>query len=105
MEGLRGSWFPVCWSRELAAGKHHAFEVLATPLVAFRDEAGTPVVLRDLCPHRNVPLSCGRVDAGGIRCAYHGWRFAADGRCVEVPALPQQARLPVVRVDSYPVVE
>ena len=33
-------------------------------------------------------LSLGRVCDGQLECAYHGWRFAGDGRCVSIPALP-----------------
>lgn len=62
--------------------------------------AGGPgiVAFVDRCPHRNVPLSLGRVDAAGcLECPYHGWRFSAEGRCVEIPGLvgapPHEHRL------------
>jgi phenylpropionate dioxygenase-like ring-hydroxylating dioxygenase large terminal subunit len=58
------------------------------PLVLYRDGEGTPRALVDRCPHRNVPLSLGRVHRDGtLECAYHGWRFGGDGRCTAVPAL------------------
>ncbi|MDQ3106896.1 MAG: Rieske 2Fe-2S domain-containing protein [Actinomycetota bacterium] len=58
------------------------------PVVVFRDGAGRPNALVDRCPHRNVPLSAGRVHAEGtLQCGYHGWRFAGLGRCVAVPGL------------------
>lgn len=35
---------------------------------------------------RLAPLSEGRVEPDGtLSCAYHGWRFAADGTCVAIP--------------------
>jgi len=40
----------------------------------------------DRCPHRNTSFKNGIVDCEGIRCVYHGWKFAADGRCLEQPA-------------------
>ena len=41
----------------------------------------------DRCPHRESPLSIGRVRADGLlECAYHGWSFGPDGRCELVPA-------------------
>ena len=43
--------------------------------------------LRDICPHRGMPLSAGRLDGGEVECRYHGWRFAADGRCTAIPSL------------------
>lgn len=58
------------------------------PLVLFRDAAGTPHALVDRCPHRNVPLSLGRVQPDGtLQCGYHGWCFDGGGRCTAVPAL------------------
>jgi len=29
------------------------------------------------------------VEADGIRCCYHGWKFAANGRCLDMPAEPK----------------
>jgi phenylpropionate dioxygenase-like ring-hydroxylating dioxygenase large terminal subunit len=58
------------------------------PLVLYRDREGTAHALVDRCPHRNVPLSLGRVHADGtLECGYHGWRFDGAGRCHAVPAL------------------
>lgn len=58
------------------------------PLVLFRDAAGVARALDDRCPHRNVPLSLGSVQADGtLQCGYHGWRFDGTGRCTAVPAL------------------
>jgi phenylpropionate dioxygenase-like ring-hydroxylating dioxygenase large terminal subunit len=60
------------------------------PLALFRADRGRVVALIDLCPHRNHPLSRGSVADGTIKCPYHGWRFAADGHCVEVPGCTLQ---------------
>lgn len=46
--------------------------------VVFRAGDG-PAMLRDRCPHRGMPLSAGRVVDGRLRCAFHGWRYGADG--------------------------
>ncbi|MGO9205318.1 MAG: Rieske 2Fe-2S domain-containing protein [Candidatus Limnocylindrales bacterium] len=41
------------------------------------------------------PLSLGRCDDEGVlQCAYHGWRFDAAGRGIEIPALGAGAVLP-----------
>jgi vanillate O-demethylase monooxygenase subunit len=48
---------------------------------------------RDQCPHRLAPLSAGRINDGALQCGYHGWRFAADGVCVEIPALGKTGRI------------
>lgn len=57
-------------------------------LVLWRDDRGAPAALQDRCPHRGASLSLGRVEDGAIECAYHGWRFAPDGRCRSIPARP-----------------
>jgi len=67
---------------------------------------GAPVVARDICPHRGVPLSMGSaVDGGGIACAYHGLRFGAAGRCIHIPAEPDRAIPQRLHLHTYPVQE
>jgi phthalate 4,5-dioxygenase len=67
------------------------------------------------CPHRGADLSFARyeiaVDSAGqphtgIRCPFHGWKFAADGTCLETPAEPEGSPLcKSIRQRSYPVLE
>ena len=70
--------------------------LLGEPILIGRDAAGAPFALRDLCPHRGVPLSCGSFDGKEVECCYHGWRFATDGRERErwrLLTLPTNVRL------------
>ena len=39
------------------------------------------------CPHRCASLFLGRNEENGLRCVYHGWKFDADGNCVDTPNL------------------
>ncbi len=55
---------------------------------------GAVAAFADACPHRRARLSAGRVSDGALECAYHGWRFARDGRCVDIPALGDTASIP-----------
>lgn len=48
----------------------------------------------DACPHRRARLSAGQITDGTLQCAYHGWRFTPDGRCVNIPALEDTASIP-----------
>lgn len=99
---LRESWYVVAWSRDLDY-KPLAITVLNEELVVFRDPAGQVAVLEDRCAHRHLPLSLGCLDAGGIRCGYHGLVFDAGGKCVEVPS---QANIPPkARVRAYPAID
>ena len=64
--------------------------------------------LEDRCCHRHVPLSCGTIEhtageGAGIRCGYHGLRFAPDGRCTEIPGQTYIPKMACVR--AYPLEE
>lgn len=76
--------------------------LLDTPVVLFRTEAGDVVALEDRCPHRQAPLSSGKLCGDAIECGYHGFQFGGDGRCVKVPSMIKPAPL---RVASFPVRE
>jgi phenylpropionate dioxygenase-like ring-hydroxylating dioxygenase large terminal subunit len=90
---FRRFWIPVLLSRELAEpdGPPVRVKVLGEHLVAFRDSAGRVGLVEPRCPHRGANLFFGRNEAGGIRCAYHGWKFDAEGRCLEIPTMPRDA--------------
>jgi phenylpropionate dioxygenase-like ring-hydroxylating dioxygenase large terminal subunit len=78
---------PVIAAPDLGAAPV-AVRLLADDYVLWRDADGTPHAAPDRCPHRGTRLSLGRVCEGQLECAYHGWRFDGDGRCVAIPALP-----------------
>ena len=52
---------------------------------------GKAAALYDVCPHRRVPLSAGRVTSGPggdvLECGYHGWSYDRQGACARIPAL------------------
>ncbi|MBA2963289.1 MULTISPECIES: Rieske 2Fe-2S domain-containing protein [Ramlibacter] len=83
-----------------------AVRVLGQDLVLFRDAQGQWGLIDRDCPHRGADLSFGRHEGDGLRCPFHGWKFAADGRCLETPAEPAGSKLcERVRQRSYPVLE
>ena len=63
----------------------------------FRDGGGHWGLLDRDCPHRGADLKFARHEADGIRCPFHGWKFAADGRCLETPAEPAGSTLSLSR--------
>lgn len=84
---LKRHWYVACRSVELRR-RPLARTVLGTPLVLFREADGVARALLDRCPHRNVPLSLGRVTRRGrLECRYHGWQFDGTGQCQVVPGL------------------
>jgi nitrite reductase/ring-hydroxylating ferredoxin subunit len=75
-------------------------------IVLFRDEHGRYRLIERACPHRGTDLAFGRLEDGGLRCAFHGWLFDVTGRCLETPAEPADSRLAAnIRQKAYPVVE
>ena len=88
---MRQYWLPALLSRELKAdGDPLRLMLLGEKLVAFRDSAGNVGILDHECPHRCASLFYGRNEEGGLRCAYHGWKFAADGRCLDMANVPPE---------------
>jgi phthalate 4,5-dioxygenase oxygenase subunit len=89
-EYFRRYWQPVALANELAEpdGPPIRVQVLGEELVAFRDTQGRVGLIEPHCAHRGANLFFGRNEAGGIRCIYHGWKYDATGRCVEMPNVP-----------------
>jgi phthalate 4,5-dioxygenase len=105
---LRRYWIPVLLREELPEpdGAPARVRLLGEDLVAFRDTSGTAGLLGALCPHRGAPLFFGRNERSGLRCMYHGWKFAVDGRCVDMPNVPADSDFKSrVRHTSYPCAE
>src|SRR5205814_5564206 len=104
---LREAWYYAVPGRQLRPGRLFAGVMLGEPIVVGRDQSGAVFALRDICPHRGMPLSAGQFDGREIECCYHGWRFASDGRCTAIPSLAegQQFDLATVSVPRYPACE
>lgn len=96
-------WYPVALCREVTETPVAA-KLLDEPLVIYRLN-GQAVVANDICPHRGVPMSMGKLKDGGIVCAYHGLRFGADGRCNHIPANPDKGIPEKLHLKTYPVIE
>jgi len=79
-------WYVACESTALGT-KPLAITFLGTPVAVFRRADGRPAAVLDRCPHRNFPLSLGRVRGPNLECGYHGWQFDGDGQCKAIPAL------------------
>jgi len=107
-ELMRQYWLPALLSSELPAPDCDPVRVmlLGEALVAFRDSAGEVGLLDHGCPHRGASLYFGRNEHDGLRCVYHGWKFDARGRCVDMPNEPPNSRFKQhVAARAYPVTE
>lgn len=87
---LHNDWHPVALAAAIAPGTVAAGSLLGHDLALWRGADGVIHAWEDRCPHRGTRFSIGTVAADELQCAYHGWRFAASGRCSVIPALPAQ---------------
>jgi vanillate O-demethylase monooxygenase subunit len=100
---LKNCWYVAAWDYELDGGKLLARTILEQPLVIFRGDSGRVVALDNRCAHRGAKLSNGRREGDCVRCMYHGLKFDASGKCVQIPG--QDNIPPKLGVRSYPVFE
>ena len=99
---VKNAWYVAAWSKDV--GRELLGRILLNEyLVLYRQEDGTPVVLENRCPHRNLPLSEGRLIGDEIECGYHGLVFNCDGACTHQPGA--EAPPAWARVRKYPVAE
>src|SRR6187402_1663843 len=86
-ELIFGEWYPALRADTLAKGKSTTLLLLGVPLLMGRKNDGSIFAMRDLCPHRGIPLSAGWFDGETVQCRYHGWKFEpCGGQCVEIPS-------------------
>jgi phenylpropionate dioxygenase-like ring-hydroxylating dioxygenase large terminal subunit len=108
---LTDSWYFVSTSKDLKKGEQRRIILMNQPVMIGRTNKGEAFALRDICPHRLVPLSAGRqLDTNGeptVECPYHGWRFGTDGVCKHMPSLLDDDPYDPskVKVRAYPVHE
>jgi phthalate 4,5-dioxygenase len=90
---LRQYWQPAALVEEISPQRPVLpVRLLGEALVLFRDEQGRYGLMERACPHRGADLCFGRLEAGGLRCAFHGWLFDATGQCLEQPGEPELSR-------------
>jgi phenylpropionate dioxygenase-like ring-hydroxylating dioxygenase large terminal subunit len=105
---MRRYWIPALLACELPEpdGPPVRVKLLGEELVAFRDSLGRVGLLDEYCPHRRASLFFGRNEECGLRCVYHGWKFDADGRCVDMLNEPEDLQFKhKIRATSYPTTE
>ncbi len=104
---MRLYWLPFLPSADVVAdGQPQRVRLLGEDLVAFRDDQGKVGLVDYACPHRGAPMVFARNEDQGLRCVYHGWKFAADGSCTEMPAEPPSSPFRKrLRITAYPVRE
>ena len=108
---LTDSWYFISASKDIKPGTQRREIMLNEPVLIGRTAEGKAFALRDICPHRLVPLSAGKqLETDGeptVQCPYHGWRFGTDGVCKHMPSLVEDDPYDPskVKVRTYPVHE
>ena len=107
-EAMRRYWMPALLGSEIAEpdGPPVRVRLLGENLVAFRDSSGRIGLLDEYCPHRRASLFFGRNEECGLRCVYHGWKFAVDGSCIDQLNEPEENQFKhKVGLTAYPTCE
>ena len=100
-ELMLGTWILACHQNEVkAAGDYYAVEAFGERAVVIRDADGTLRAFYNVCRHRAHALVTGQQGSckGAVRCPYHGWTYAFDGRLKAVPA---EKTFPEMERDEY----
>ncbi|MDE3206574.1 MAG: aromatic ring-hydroxylating dioxygenase subunit alpha [Acidobacteriota bacterium] len=104
---FRSYWLPALLAEELPedGAPPVRLKLLSERLLAFRDSEGRYGLIDEFCAHRGASLWFGRNEEGGLRCAYHGFKFDVTGQCVEVPSEPEGSTFCTrVKLTAYPLV-
>ncbi len=105
---MRRYWMPAMLATEVPGADSDPVRVrlLGENLIGFRDTNGQIGLVAENCPHRGASLFFGRNEECGLRCVYHGWKFSADGTCVDMPNEPTESDFKTkVRAVAYPTAE
>jgi phenylpropionate dioxygenase-like ring-hydroxylating dioxygenase large terminal subunit len=104
MKFIKNAWYGVGVSQLIKQGEMLERRICEENILFYRRSDGTPVALRNRCPHRFAPLSRGRLDGNIVTCGYHGLQFDEGGKCVHNPhgdgIIPR-----IATVRSYPVLD
>jgi len=103
-EVLYDCWYLALPGQQLKRGRTLRKMMLGQSVLLGRDAQGKVFAMRDICPHRGIPLSDGKFDGKEIECCYHGWKFDCTGTCTHIPSLlsDQKFELNRVKVGSFP---
>jgi phenylpropionate dioxygenase-like ring-hydroxylating dioxygenase large terminal subunit len=105
---FREYWLPAMLTEEVPNPDSDPVRILmlGEQLIGFRDTNGNVGLIQNNCPHRGASLFFGRNEEAGLRCVYHGWKFATDGTCVDMPNEPAESDFKSkVKAVAYPTVE
>jgi phenylpropionate dioxygenase-like ring-hydroxylating dioxygenase large terminal subunit len=103
---IPNQWYAVLESSEIPARKVVGMTRMGEKMVFWRNSHGQVSCMSDLCPHRGVMLSSGKICNDHIQCPFHGFEYDVSGACQFIPANGKNAAPPkAMKVRTYPVRE
>ena len=91
---IPNQWYAILESNEVKPGKPVGVTRMGEKLVLWRDERDQVTCMADLCPHRGVALSIGKLIGDCVECPFHGFQYDTSGRCTLIPANGKNATPP-----------
>lgn len=86
---FRRAWLVAAHASELARpGDWTTLELGAASYLVSRGDDGRARAFHNVCVHRGTLLAHDRRGRGALRCPYHFWTYAPDGRLVGAPGAP-----------------
>ncbi len=85
---LARHWYPVARIQDVSTQPQEV-TLLDVKLALYKTDSGAIHLVRDLCPHRGVPLTKGWVSGENLVCPYHGLHYNGQGKCIKIPAQPE----------------
>lgn len=84
-------WFFACAEAEVREpGDFVTIEVGPRSVIVIRDDDGIVRALHNVCRHRGARvLTEPSGFVGNLRCGYHSWTYAPDGRLLHAPGVPE----------------
>lgn len=84
---IENQWYAIAPEKMVSPGKMVGLKRLGKELLIFRTTDGKWGCLEDLCSHRGVKLSAGKLKEDGcVECPFHGLSFSVNGDCTLIPA-------------------
>ena len=100
---LPRGWYAVAFASDVRPGQLIRRTFAGQQIVLWRGQSGQVRMMDAYCPHMGAHLGYGGAVLGDcVVCPFHGFRFAADGRCV---ATGYGAEPPALRIPTLPVRE
>ncbi len=103
---IPNQWYAILESSQVPNRRPIGVTRMGEKLVLWRDPQGLVTCMSDLCPHRGVALSKGKLTGGCLECPFHGFQFDTTGACRLIPANGRSAQVPkAFQVHTYPTRE